>query len=65
MLFKKFPPEYLSKINNVLFLDVNPICVKYILNQFGFKVGKPRLPLTEPTTETKKQIKEVIKFYEN
>lgn len=57
--------SYLSKINKVLFLDVNPICVKYYLNQMGFKVGKPRLPLTEPSQDIKKQIKEVIKFYEN
>ena len=57
--------EYLSKINNVLFLDVNPICIKYALTKLGFKVGKPRLPLTEPQCEIKKQIKEVIKFYEN
>ena len=57
--------SYLSKINKVLFLDVNPICVKYYLNQMGFKVGKPRLPLTEPSQDIKKQIKEVIKIYEN
>ena len=56
---------FLSKINKTLFLDVNPICVKYYLNQIGFKVGKPRLPLTEPQSEIKKQIREVIKFYEN
>ncbi len=56
---------FLSKINKTLFLDVNPICVKYYLNQIGFKVGKPRLPLTEPENEIKKQIREVIKFYEN
>lgn len=57
--------SFLSKINKTLFLDINPICVKYYLNQIGFNVGKPRLPLSEPSCEIKKQIKEVIKFYEN
>lgn len=57
--------EFLSKINEALFLDINPICVKYYLNQIGFNVGKPRLPLTEPSTEIKKKLKDVVKFYES
>ncbi len=57
--------EYLSKINKALFLDVNPICVKYYLNQIGFNVGKPRLPLTEPSNEIKKKLREMVKYYEN
>lgn len=57
--------ENLSKINRALFLDINPICIKFCLNELGFRVGKPRLPLTEPSAEIKKQIREVIKFYEN
>ena len=32
---------------HALFCEVNPIPVKAALNMQGFKVGKPRLPLTE------------------
>jgi 4-hydroxy-tetrahydrodipicolinate synthase len=34
--------------------------VKYALNQVGFKVGKPRLPLTEPDEKTALQIKAAL-----
>lgn len=57
--------DFLFKINNALFLDVNPICVKYYLNLIGFNVGKPRLPLTEPSSEIKRQLKEIKRIYEN
>lgn len=57
--------NHLFKINKALFLDVNPICVKEYLNLKGFSVGKPRLPLTSPNTNTQKILKEVFKFYEN
>ncbi|TEU02831.1 MAG: 4-hydroxy-tetrahydrodipicolinate synthase, partial [Dehalococcoidia bacterium] len=33
---------------NTLFVVSNPIPIKYALNHVGFRVGKPRLPLTEP-----------------
>ncbi|MBI4289108.1 MAG: 4-hydroxy-tetrahydrodipicolinate synthase [Chloroflexi bacterium] len=32
---------------NALFVEANPIPLKYALNRVGFAVGKPRLPLTE------------------
>lgn len=38
----------LLPLMNALFLQTNPIPVKYALNQLGFRVGKPRLPLVEP-----------------
>lgn len=57
--------NYLSKINESLFLDVNPICIKYYMNLMGFNVGKPRLPLCEPNLKTKKQLMGVFKIYEN
>lgn len=57
--------EYLYDLNKSLFLDVNPICIKYYLNSIGFKVGKPRLPLCEPNQEIKKQLKEIKTKYEN
>lgn len=32
---------------NALFIEANPIPLKYALNHVGFAMGKPRLPLTE------------------
>ena len=57
--------KQLFKINKALFLDVNPICVKHFLNLQGFQVGKPRLPLTEPSLITKYKLKDIKEFYEN
>ena len=41
----------------------NPIPVKYAVNQVGFRVGKPRLPLTEPDEKTAVIIKDTLKNY--
>lgn len=57
--------KFLYKLNTSLFLDVNPICIKFYLNLLGFNVGKPRLPLTEPSKEIKKILMGVKKNYEN
>ena len=57
--------DMLFELNRALFLDVNPICIKYYLSLKGFSVGKPRLPLTEPDNETKNKLKEVFERYEN
>ncbi len=57
--------KYLQKANKAMFLDVNPICVKAYLNEIGFDVGKPRLPLCPPSSEVKNKLKEVKKYYEN
>lgn len=57
--------KFLYKINTSLFLDVNPICVKFYLKLLGRDVGKPRLPLTEPSREVKKILIGVKKDYEN
>lgn len=57
--------KFLYKINTSLFLDVNPICVKFYLKLLGRDVGKPRLPLTEPSREVKKTLIGVKKDYEN
>lgn len=48
---------------DALFIVSNPIPVKYAVNQVGFKVGKPRLPLTEPDEKTAGIIKEALKNY--
>ena len=46
---------------NALFIISNPIPVKYALNQIGFNVGKPRLPLTEPDEKSAVLIREALK----
>lgn len=49
---------------NALFVISNPIPLKYALNQIGFKVGKPRLPLVEPDEKTAAIIKAALKGYQ-
>ncbi|UCG09835.1 MAG: 4-hydroxy-tetrahydrodipicolinate synthase [Dehalococcoidia bacterium] len=44
-----------------LFLISNPIPLKYALNHVGFRVGKPRLPLTEPDEKTAAAIRDALK----
>jgi 4-hydroxy-tetrahydrodipicolinate synthase len=44
--------QHLMPLFNALFVVSNPIPVKYALNQVGFNVGKPRLPLCEPDEKT-------------
>lgn len=48
---------------NAMFIVSNPIPVKYAVNQVGFKVGKPRLPLTEPDEKTAATINNTLKNY--
>jgi len=48
---------------NALFIVSNPIPVKYAVNQVGFRVGKPRLPLTEPDEKTAAIIKDALRNY--
>jgi 4-hydroxy-tetrahydrodipicolinate synthase len=49
---------------NSLFLIANPMPVKYALNHIGFRVGKPRLPLTEPDDKIASQIRATIAKYD-
>jgi 4-hydroxy-tetrahydrodipicolinate synthase len=55
----------LAKVNEALFFDVNPICVKEYLNYQGFCVGDTRLPLSKPTKSIRKKLKGVFDYYEN
>lgn len=57
--------KHLYKINKALFLDINPICIKYYMNLLERNVGKPRLPLVEPSEKNKSILKRVLKDYEN
>jgi 4-hydroxy-tetrahydrodipicolinate synthase len=53
----------LMPLMKVLFIVSNPVPVKYALNQIGFRVGQPRLPLVEPDAKSAAQIKETLKNY--
>ena len=55
--------NHLLPLVNALFIVSNPIPVKYALNQIGFRVGKPRLPLTEPDEKSATLIKDTLKKY--
>ncbi|MCK4698272.1 MAG: dihydrodipicolinate synthase family protein, partial [Dehalococcoidia bacterium] len=48
---------------NTLFVVSNPIPIKYALNHVGFRVGKPRLPLTEPDEKSAAVIEATLKNY--
>lgn len=55
--------RHLLPMVNAMFIVSNPIPVKYALNQVGFRVGKPRLPLAEPDEKTAQIIKDTLKNY--
>lgn len=57
--------NHLYKINKNLFLEVNPMCIKFYMNLIGKNVGEPRMPLTNITKETKEILIETKKQYEN
>ena len=48
----------------VLFVMSNPIPVKYSLNQVGFNVGQPRLPLVPPDEGSASRIRAVLGNYD-
>jgi 4-hydroxy-tetrahydrodipicolinate synthase len=48
----------------VLFVMSNPIPVKYSLNQVGFNVGQPRLPLVPPDEGSASRIRAVLANYD-
>lgn len=57
--------KYLYEINKALFLDINPICIKYYLKLIGKNVGNPRLPLTLPTKNTRNKLDKIMEIYEH
>jgi len=56
--------RHLLPLINAMFIVSNPIPVKYAVNYVGFKVGKPRLPLTEPDEKTAALIRDALKNYQ-
>jgi 4-hydroxy-tetrahydrodipicolinate synthase len=55
--------RHLMPLINAMFIVANPIPLKYALNHVGFRVGKPRLPLTELDEKTAAAIRETLKHY--
>jgi 4-hydroxy-tetrahydrodipicolinate synthase len=55
--------HHLLPLIDALFIISNPIPVKYAVNQAGFRVGKTRLPLTDPDEKTAAIIRETLKNY--
>ena len=55
----------LIHINKGLFLDVNPICIKFYMNLLGENVGGTRLPLTKPSKDIQQKLIKIKSFYEN
>ena len=56
--------EELYELNKVLFIESNPIPIKYAMYEAGLLLSlEYRLPLVEPSEESKKKIKEVLKKY--
>ena len=47
----------------VLFVESNPIPVKYGLNKAGFNVGNPRLPLIPASEKAAADIENVMSQY--
>lgn len=58
----KMQIEYLRLITS-MFIDVNPIPVKYALNLLGFDCGECRLPLVEMSSENKLALEQSMKQY--
>ncbi|OGO23940.1 MAG: 4-hydroxy-tetrahydrodipicolinate synthase [Chloroflexi bacterium RBG_16_51_9] len=55
--------RHLMPLFKDLFVIANPMPVKYAVNQVGFRVGKPRLPLLEPDEKTAAVIMNTVKKY--
>ncbi|MDR3289784.1 MAG: 4-hydroxy-tetrahydrodipicolinate synthase [Rickettsiales bacterium] len=53
--------DKLIKLHKVMFVESNPIPVKYACSLLGYGDGSVRLPLTESDEDTKKKIEEVLK----
>ena len=48
----------------VLFVESNPIPVKYAVNSLGFNAGEPRLPLVPPQEKTVAELAKVMANYQ-
>ena len=56
--------EKLYEINKVMFIESNPIPIKYVMFEAGLLPSlEYRLPLVEPSQENKRKIKEILNKY--
>ncbi len=56
--------EELYDLNKILFIESNPIPIKYAMYEAGLlPTLEYRLPLVEPSEESKRKIKEILKKY--
>ncbi len=56
--------EELYDLNKILFIESNPIPIKYAMYEAGLLPSlEYRLPLVEPSDESKRKIKEILKKY--
>ena len=56
--------EELYELNKILFIESNPIPIKYAMYEAGLMPTlEYRLPLVEPSEESKRKIKEILKKY--
>ncbi len=55
--------RHLVPLVDAMFMFSNPAPVKYALNQIGFKVGKPRLPLMGVDEKTAAFIRDILPKY--
>jgi len=54
----------LFSLCRAMFIETNPIPIKYAMSVLGMPSGKPRLPLVEPLLESKKIIRQSLGKYE-
>lgn len=55
--------RHLLPLFNVMFVVSNPIPIKHALNHVGFRVGNPRLPLTQADEKAAAAIEDVLRGY--
>lgn len=53
----------LNPLNNMMFIETNPIPVKTAMNMMGMNVGKLRLPLIDMEDNHKEMLKQTLKKY--
>ena len=55
--------RHLLPLINAMFINPNPMPVKYALNYLGFPAGKPRLPLVNPDEKSAEIIRATLENY--
>ena len=51
----------LAPVFDALFVETNPIPIKYVMSKLGYGSGAPRLPLTELTVKNRASVDSVLK----